>query len=360
MAAAYAIKMAIADFLLTFAWTFCISTIATVVFLIKAVTGVKGNWIYLVRVSVVTVINFVTESVAELLGGASTSPAVNVSFYAAGVPWDTLFSMALRFPAQVLGGGGKDFVRWGWGFLKVGVRVFFQRWDRRGRDANGDDGGKRGSGVLWVAALDGASFNPTSTATFYAAGFGRQSLYSMALRFPAQAAGAVGGLAVLIIVLRVSGGPLVKAWLIAMCTVALVVAGSSYTGPSMNPANDRISAGNEHPLQLERIESPALKLLSEDGKLDGNSLDETNNHFSGRSGFHERSKHAANLLAGRSFRPLAFGWAYINKWHDTWEQFYVYWICPFTGAILAAAVFKILFPPPPPPPKTQKKAQKEE
>ncbi|KAK9290041.1 hypothetical protein L1049_008204 [Liquidambar formosana] len=42
---------------------------------------------------------------------------------------------------------------------------------------------------------------------------------------------------------------------------------------------------------------------------------------------------------------LAFGWAYVNNWHNTWEQFYVYWICPFIGAILAAWVFRVLFPP---------------
>ena len=36
------------------------------------------------------------------------------------------------------------------------------------------------------AALGGASFNPTATAAFYAAGVGPTSLLSMALRFPAQ------------------------------------------------------------------------------------------------------------------------------------------------------------------------------
>lgn len=35
-------------------------------------------------------------------------------------------------------------------------------------------------------ALGGASFNPTGTASFYAAGLGADTLLSMALRFPAQ------------------------------------------------------------------------------------------------------------------------------------------------------------------------------
>ncbi|KAI3437106.1 uncharacterized protein J3R85_005852 [Psidium guajava] len=168
------------------------------------------------------------------------------------------------------------------------------------------------------SALGGASFNPTATASFYAAGVGSDDLLSMAVRFPAQAAGAVGGalaimelmpsqykhmlegpslkvdlhtgaiaegvltflitFLVLLIVLRGPRSSFVKTWMLAAVTVALVVAGSSYTGPSMNPAN-------------------------------------------------------------------AFGWAYVNNWHNTWEQFYVYWICPFVGAILAAWVFRVIFPP---------------
>ncbi|PIN13193.1 Aquaporin (major intrinsic protein family) [Handroanthus impetiginosus] len=177
--------------------------------------------------------------------------------------------------------------------------------------------------------LGGATFNPTATAAFYAAGYGgADSLVSAAIRFPAQAAGAVGGalailevmpkqykhmlqgpslkvdlhtgaiaegvltflitFAVLFIIIRGPNNILLKNWLLAMSTVALVVVGSSYTGPSMNPAN-------------------------------------------------------------------AFGWAYINNKHNTWEQFYVYWICPFIGAILAAWVFRFVFPPRPPT-KKQKKA----
>ncbi|XP_076930270.1 aquaporin SIP1-1-like [Bidens hawaiensis] len=43
------------------------------------------------------------------------------------------------------------------------------------------------------AVLGGASFNPAGTAAFYAVGVGGDSLISAAVRFPAQAAGAVGG-----------------------------------------------------------------------------------------------------------------------------------------------------------------------
>lgn len=53
----------------------------------------------------------------------------------------------------------------------------------------------------------------------------------------------------------------------------------------------------------------------------------------------------------------AFGWAYVNKWHDTWDQFYVYWICPFIGAVAASMIFRVVFPPPAParPAKKKKK-----
>ena len=42
---------------------------------------------------------------------------------------------------------------------------------------------------------------------------------------------------VLLILLRGPNSLLLKNWLLASSTVAILVAGSSYTGPSMNPAN---------------------------------------------------------------------------------------------------------------------------
>lgn len=43
--------------------------------------------------------------------------------------------------------------------------------------------------------------------------------------------------AVLCTVVKGPRNPVFKAWMIAISTVSLVIAGSSYTGPSMNPAN---------------------------------------------------------------------------------------------------------------------------
>ncbi|CAO1948564.1 unnamed protein product [Urochloa humidicola] len=182
---------------------------------------------------------------------------------------------------------------------------------------------------LLCGALGGASFNPTDFAASYAAGLDTPSLFSVALRFPAQAAGAVGGalaiselmpaeykhmlaaagpslkvdphmgaaaegvltfvitLAVLWIIVKGPRNTVIRTLLLAVSIVSLILAGAEYTGPSMNPAN-------------------------------------------------------------------AFGWAYVNNWHNTWEQLYVYWICPLIGAMFAGWVFRAVFLPPAPKPKTKK------
>ncbi|TKY66980.1 Aquaporin SIP1-2 [Spatholobus suberectus] len=168
--------------------------------------------------------------------------------------------------------------------------------------------------------LGGASFNPSTTVSFYTAGLRPDSsLASMAVKFPFQAAGgAVGAktlllvmpakykdmlkgpflkvdlhtgaiaegvltfthnLFILFIMLRGPKNPFLKVYLLSVATVAtvaLVIPGSGFTGPSMNPAN-------------------------------------------------------------------AFGWAFMNNKHNTWEQFYVYWICPFIGASSAALIYRSLF-----------------
>ncbi|KAL6660562.1 hypothetical protein ACP70R_001597 [Stipagrostis hirtigluma subsp. patula] len=180
---------------------------------------------------------------------------------------------------------------------------------------------------LLCDALGGACFNPTDVAASYAAGLSAPSLFSVALRVPAQAAGAVGGalaiselmpeeyrhmlgvpslkvdphtgaaaegvltfvitLAVLWVIVKGPRNRIVKTLMLSVCTVCLVLSGAAYTGPSMNPAN-------------------------------------------------------------------AFGWAYVHNRHTTWEQFYVYWICPFIGAILAAWTFRAVFLRPAPKPKAKK------
>jgi len=182
---------------------------------------------------------------------------------------------------------------------------------------------------IFTVIFGGASFNPTGSAAFYAAGIPGDTLLSLAIRLPAQAAGAAGGalaimeyapekykhmfsgpslqvdvhtgaiaeavlsfgitFAVLLIILKGPRRLLAKTFLLSLATITFVVAGSKYTGPAMNPA-------------------------------------------------------------------IAFGWAYLNSAHNTWDHFYVYWISSFVGALSAALLFRTIFPPPRPQKKKQKKA----
>ncbi|WJX49929.1 hypothetical protein P8452_36304 [Trifolium repens] len=121
--------------------------------------------------------------------------------------------------------------------------------------------------------LGGASFNPSSTISFYTLGLRpNSSLLSLAITFPAQAIGAAFGIKTILQVMpneykHMMKGPSLK---VDLHTGAIV------EGPSMNPAN-------------------------------------------------------------------AFGWAYMNNKHNTWEQFYVFWICPLIGASSAALVYRFVF-----------------
>ncbi|KAJ8425016.1 hypothetical protein Cgig2_030543 [Carnegiea gigantea] len=236
-----AVKAAIGDAILTFMWVFCASTIGALTYFISTWIGVQGPLTLVVTTSIVATLVFIFTFIGEILGGASFNPTGTVAFYAAGLSRDSLLSMALRFPAQAAGAVG--------GAIAISEVMPSQYKHMLGGPSVKVD--------LHTAAM------AEGVLTFLIS------------------------LAVLVIIVRIPGGILVKTWLLAMATVTLVIAGSTYTGPSMNPAN-------------------------------------------------------------------AFGWAYVNQRHNTWEQFYVYWICPFIGAIVAAWVFKLLFAPP----EKQKKAPK--
>ncbi|KAM5550285.1 aquaporin SIP1-2 [Rosa sericea] len=231
-----AMKAALGDVLLTFMWVFCASTLGLMTSLIANAIGLQGPELWAsfgITTCLVFVLVFVFTIIGDALGGASFNPTGTASFYAAGVGADTLFSMALRFPAQTLGAVG--------GALAIKEVIPPQYKHMIGGPS------------LKVDLHTGAI---------------AEGVLTFLISF-----------IVLIIILRGPRSSFLKTLLLAVVTVALVVAGSVYTGPSMNPAN-------------------------------------------------------------------AFGWAYVDNRHNTWEQFYVYWICPFIGAILAAWVFRALFPPP--------------
>ncbi|CAM8957365.1 unnamed protein product [Rhodiola kirilowii] len=229
------IKSAVADGVLTLLWVFCSSTFGILTSLIAASTGVQGLAWPSLFITTVLIFLFVLvfNVIAAAMGGASFNPTGTASFYAAGLTPDSLISLSIRFPAQAAGAVG---------------------------------------GVLAVKEFLPAKYQHMVGGPYLKVDLHTGAIAEGVLTF-------VISFIVLFIVLRGPHNDLLKIWLLAMSTVTLVVAGSTFTGPAMNPAN-------------------------------------------------------------------AFGWAYLNNKHNTWEQFYVYWICPFAGAILAGWVFRAIFPPP--------------
>ncbi|KAF6164666.1 hypothetical protein GIB67_032438 [Kingdonia uniflora] len=228
-----AIKAAIGDGVITFMWVFCASTFGLCTSIIASALGVQGPVTIAITTSLVAILVFVFTVIGEVLGGASFNPTGTAAFYAAGIGGDNLISMALRFPAQALGALG--------GAVAI-LEVIPLKYKHM-----------IGGPSLKVDLHTGAI---------------AEGILTFVISF-----------AVLFIILRGPNSPILKTIMLSIATVALVVAGSSYTGPSMNPA-------------------------------------------------------------------IAFGWAYVYNRHNTWEQFYVYWICPFIGAILAGWIFRVVFPPP--------------
>ncbi|KAE9588813.1 hypothetical protein Lal_00042172 [Lupinus albus] len=237
---ANAIKAAIGDAVLTFMWVFCASTLGIVTGAITKALDIQNisyNGFPYPSVFVTTFLIFVLvftfTIIGDLLGGASFNPTGTASFYAVGLGSDTLISMALRFPAQALGAAA--------GAIAI-TEVIPKEYKHM-----------MGGPSLKVDLHTGAV---------------AEAVLTFVITF-----------IVLLIILKGPRSQLLKIWLLSMSTITLVMAGSTYTGPSMNPAN-------------------------------------------------------------------AFGWAYLNNLHNTWDHFYVYWICPFIGAILAAWLFRVVFPAP--------------
>ncbi|XVF24451.1 hypothetical protein REPUB_Repub13aG0129100 [Reevesia pubescens] len=232
------IKAAIGDALLTSMWVFSMPFLRIFTAKIATFLGVQTlplAALFITTILVSTMV-FIFTLIGDLFGGASFNPTSSLTFYAAGLKKDSsLLSMAVRFPAQAAAG-------------VVGVKAISQVIPE-----------------VYRKTLEGPSLKVDLHTGFLAEGI---------LTF-------VLSLALLLILFRGPKNPLIKLWLIASSTVGLVITGSKYTGPSMNPAN-------------------------------------------------------------------AFGWAYVNNWHNSWELYYVYWIGPLIGATLAAWVFRFLFSPLPP------------
>ncbi|KAL2248787.1 UNVERIFIED_CONTAM: Aquaporin SIP1-2 [Sesamum indicum] len=213
MAMKAAIKSAIADGVLTFMWVFCASSLGPLTYVASSALGLpRGLPTLLITTIIVFLLLFIFGFIGYLLGGATFNPTAIAAFYAAGAGGaDSLVSAALRFPAQAAGAVG--------GALAI-LEVMPMQYKHM-----------LGGPSLKVDVQTGAI---------------AEGVLTFIITF-----------AVLLIVLRGPSNPLVKNWLLAMSTVTLVVAGSSYTGPSMNPAN----GGNHVAASIYFLIELLLKLL---------------------------------------------------------------------------------------------------
>nr|GEZ63058.1 aquaporin SIP1-2-like [Tanacetum cinerariifolium] len=234
------IKAAIGDLIVTFMWIFFASTIGIATSLIANKMGVDGMASLLITTCLIFCISFVFGIIADAFGGASFNATGTIAFSIAGAGGedDTFMSTAVRFPAQAVG-------------AVAGVLALTELMP-----------------LEYKHMLEGPSLK-------------------VDLHTGAIAEGVLTFLITFVVLIIIIKGPksfFMKNWMLSVATMAVIIPGSSYTGPSMNPAN-------------------------------------------------------------------AFAWAYLDNKHNTWEQFYVYWICPSVGAILAACFYRLVFPPPPSPKK---------
>nr|DAD32727.1 TPA_asm: hypothetical protein HUJ06_011578 [Nelumbo nucifera] len=192
------VKAAIGDGVLTFMWVFCVSTLGVFTSIIASALGVQGPITLLITTSLVAFLVFVFTLIGAVMGGASFNPTGTASFYAAGFGPDNLISMAFRFPAQAAGAVG--------GALAI----------------------KEVMPPKYKYMLGGPSLKVDLQTGAIAEG-----VLTFIISF-----------AVLLIVIRGPRNSFLKTWLLAMSTVSLVVAGSAYTGPSMNPANRKMGQWN--------------------------------------------------------------------------------------------------------------------
>ncbi|KFK37844.1 hypothetical protein AALP_AA3G036400 [Arabis alpina] len=187
-----AVKAAIGDMVITFSWVFLSATFGIQTTAIISAAGFDGiNWAPL---AITTFLIFVYVSIftviGDFLGGASFSPTGNAAFYAAGIPGDTLFSLAIRLPAQAVGAAG--------GALAI-MELIPEKYKHMIAGPS-----------LLVDVHTGAI---------------AEMLLSFGITF-----------AVMLIILRGPRMLLAKTFLLSITTISLLVAGSKYTGPAMNPA----------------------------------------------------------------------------------------------------------------------------
>lgn len=227
------IKSAIGDTILTSIWVVSISSLRILTYEVTTFLNIHPSSLtgLFITTIIATILIFTISLIGKLLGGANFNPSTTITFFAAGLRPDTsLTTMSVRFPAQAAGG-------------VAGVNAIMHLIPTK-----------------YKSMLKG----PSLKVDLYSGAI-VEGMLTFAL-----------SLTILVIMLKGPRNAVLKVYLISVATVLLVIPGSAYTGPSLNPAN-------------------------------------------------------------------AFGWAYVNNRHNTWEHFCVYWMCPFIGATLAGSFYRSLF-----------------
>lgn len=99
------VKAVVGDAVVTFLWVLCTSSLGPTTAKVMSFLPpeVRSPPAQLgVSLLILATLLFTFTALCEALGGASFNPTGIAAFYAAGLSKDGLFSMALRFPAQVL------------------------------------------------------------------------------------------------------------------------------------------------------------------------------------------------------------------------------------------------------------------
>lgn len=224
------VKLAVADAAITFLWVIYIAFLRPMTELVVSTMNLQGYEFY-VSMGLLALNIFLFSWLGSVLGGALWNPTPILALYSMGVSNDSLFSVAVRYPAQVVGAVGgvlaaKELVPPSHRELLRGPRLMV--------DQN--------TGIL-------AEFVLTFFITF----------------------------SVLVAIFKGPKSKFWKNWIIIFATIVVVLLGAAYTGPSLNPAH-------------------------------------------------------------------AFAWAYVNNKHNDWEHLVVFWLAPLAGSWVASKTFQLVFP----------------
>lgn len=223
-------KLAVADAAITFLWVVYIAFMRPAAVLLAAALDLQG-YEFPITMGLLGLNIFLFSWLGGILGGAMWNPTAVLAFYSVGTSNDSLFSMAVRYPAQTVGAVG---------------------------------------GVLAAKELVPPSYKHLLRGPELMMDFNKGILAEMVLTF-------VMTFAVLFAILKGPRSRFLKNWIIILATIAVVLLGSGYTGPSLNPAH-------------------------------------------------------------------AFGWAYVNDRHYNWEHLLVFWLAPLAGSLIASWGFQLVFP----------------